>query len=59
VLWFWSGSSGPIASKAVRPVRGFAVSPLRNSRGALPAGRYRAELRYKGTVVATAGVSLG
>ena len=59
VLWFWSGSSGPIASKAVRPVRGFAVSPLRNSHGALPAGRYRAELRYKGTLVATAGVSLG
>jgi len=59
VLWFWSGSSGPIASKSVRPVRGFAVSPLRNSRGALPAGRYRAELRYKGTVVATAGASLG
>ena len=59
VLWFWSGSSGPIASKSVRPVRGFAVSPLRNSRGPLPAGRYRAELRYKGTVVATAGASLG
>ena len=59
VVWFWSGSSGPVASKAVRPVRGFAVSPLRNNRGALPSGRYRAELRYKGTVVATAAASLG
>jgi DNA-binding beta-propeller fold protein YncE len=59
VVWFWSGSSGPVASKAVRPVRGFAVSPLRNSRGSLPGGRYRAELRYKGTVVATAAASLG
>lgn len=59
VLWFWSGASGPVAAKAVRPVRGFAVSPLRNSRGPLPTGRYRAELRYKGTVVATAAASLG
>jgi hypothetical protein len=59
VVWFWSGASGPIASKGVRPVRGFAVSPLRNSRGSLPAGRYRAELRYKGTVVATAAARLG
>jgi hypothetical protein len=59
VVWFWSGSSGPVASKAVRPVRGFAVSPLRNSRGSLPGGRYRAELRYKGTVVATAAATLG
>ena len=38
VLWFWSGSSGPIASKAVRPVRGFAVSPLRNSHGRVAGG---------------------
>jgi DNA-binding beta-propeller fold protein YncE len=59
VVWFWSGGPGPVASKGVRPVRGFAVSPLRNSRGPLPAGRYRAELRYRGTVVATASATLG
>jgi hypothetical protein len=59
VVWFWSGSARPIASKGVRPVRGFAVSPLRASRGPLPAGRYRAVLRYKGTVVATAAATLG
>ncbi len=59
VVWFWSGSSTPVASKSVRPVRGFAVSPLRNSRGPLPTGRYRAELRYKGTVVAIAAATLG
>ncbi|HTI34120.1 MAG TPA: hypothetical protein VL422_10625 [Miltoncostaea sp.] len=59
VVWFWSGSPGPIASKGVRPVRGFAVSPLRASNGPLPAGRYRAELRYEDTVVATAAARLG
>jgi hypothetical protein len=60
VEWFWSGrAGGPVASKRVRPVRGLAVSPLRNSRGPLPSGRYRAVLKYGATVVAAASVRLG
>ena len=60
VEWFWSGrAGGPVASKRVRPVRGLAVSPLRNSRGPLPSGRYRAVLKYGSTVVAAASVRLG
>jgi hypothetical protein len=59
VVWFWSGTRGSVAAKGVRPVRGFAVSPLRQKTGSLLPGRYRAELRAKGTVVATATVTLG
>jgi len=59
VDWFWSGGRGAVATKRVRPVAGLAVSPLRNARGSLPAGRYRAVLRYGRTVVAVASVKLG
>lgn len=59
VSWFWSGAAGVAARNRVRPVRGLAVSPLRNRSGALPAGRYRAVLTHGSTVVAVASVRLG
>jgi DNA-binding beta-propeller fold protein YncE len=59
VHWFWSGRSGAVQVKSVRPVRGLAVSPLRNAGGLLPPGRYRAELRYGSTVVTSALARLG
>ncbi len=59
VDWHWSGRSGTVASKGVRPVQGLVVSPLRNSTGPLPPGRYRAVLRYGSVVLAQAGVRLG
>ena len=59
VDWLWSGRSGPVASKGVRPVRGLAVSPLRSSTGPLPPGRYRAVMRHGRTVLAVASVTIG
>lgn len=51
VTWFWSGRSGAIATLSKTRTRRVSAF-VRSRSGALAAGRYRAELRAGGTLVA-------